>query len=95
MGLVAFTCKPKRFSVSVLPIGETIDAEYMIQYLKDPGKRFLSLKHNKINRKEIHLQMDNARPHAALATQDYLTKRGTPLTVGHHADIGKYVGIFE
>ena len=40
MGLVAFTCKPKRFSVSILPRGKTIDSDYMIQYLKDTGKGF-------------------------------------------------------
>lgn len=79
MGLVAFTCKPKRFSVSILPRGVTIDAEYMIQYIKDTGKRFQNLKHNSIALKDTHLQMDNARPHSAVATQDYLRSRNVPL----------------
>ena len=79
MGLVAFTCKPKRFSVSILPRGKTIDSEYMIQYLKNTGKRFLSLKHNKVSLQNLHWQMDNARPHSAAATRDFLTRRGVPV----------------
>ena len=40
MVLIAFTCKPKRFSVTVLPQGKSVDAQFMINYLKDTGKRF-------------------------------------------------------
>ena len=31
MVTIAFTCKPKRFSVALMPQGESINAEYMIQ----------------------------------------------------------------
>ena len=30
MGLIAFTCKPKRFLVAMMPSGSTIDANLMI-----------------------------------------------------------------
>lgn len=76
MGLVAFTCKPKRFSVSIMPKGTTIDSNSMIEYIKDTSKRFQNLKNHRIALKDTHLQMDNARPHSATLTQDYLKQRG-------------------
>ena len=75
MSLVAFTCKPKRFSVSIMPKGTTIDSNSMIEYIKDTSKRFQNLKNHKIALKDTHLQMDNARPHSATLTQDYLKQR--------------------
>ena len=59
--------------------GEYINAEYMIQYLKDTGKRFQNLKKDKISLKEMHFQMDNARPHTAAATQHFLASRNVHL----------------
>lgn len=76
---VAFTCNPKRFSVSVLPAGKTVNADFMIDYLKATQKRFASLKSNKICFKEMLLQMDNARPHSAVLTQDYLRDTGVQI----------------
>ena len=38
--------------------GESINAEYMIQYLKDTGKRFHNWKKDKISLKKMHFQMD-------------------------------------
>ena len=66
MVLIAFTCKPKIFSVTVLPQGESVDAQFMINYLKDTLQ-------------ELHFQMDNARPHTAAATKHFLDRRGVPL----------------
>ena len=79
MVTIAFTCKPNRFSVSLIPQGESINAEYMIQYLKETGKRFHNLKKDKISLKEMHFQMDNARPHTAAATQHFLASRNVNL----------------
>ena len=79
MVLIAFTCKPKRYSVTVLPQGESVDAQFMINYLKDTGKRFQNLKKNKVTLQELHFQMDNARPHTAAATKQFLDRRGVPL----------------
>ena len=69
MMLVAFASNPVRFSVSMLPKGKTVTAEHMV-------KRFNSLKQNKITFKELTLQMDNARLHAAGRTMAYLTNNG-------------------
>ena len=44
----------------------------MIQYLKDTSKRVQNLKKDKISLKKMHFLMDNARPHTAAATQNFL-----------------------
>ena len=51
----------------------------MINYLKDTGKRFQNLKKNKVTLQELHFQMDNARPHTAAATKQFLDRRGVCL----------------
>ena len=79
MILVAFTCKPKRFSVSVMPKGKTVDSDVMIDYIQMTGKRFQNLKKNKVQLSDLLWQMDNARPHTSQATQDYLTRREVSL----------------
>ena len=53
MLLVAFTCSPARFSVTALPKGETVTAEYMVEFLQATNKRFSSLKKDKITFKEL------------------------------------------
>ena len=79
LAFVAFTSKPRRYSVSVLPQGHTVNAELIIQYLKDTNHRFLNLRQSKIKLSELILQMDNAKPHAAVVTQQYLADRGVSL----------------
>ena len=53
MLLVLFTCSPARFSVTALPKGETVTADYMMEYLKDTGNRFHNLNKNKIAFKNL------------------------------------------
>ena len=65
MVMVSFTCKPKRYSVSVLPKGTSIDSVKMIEYLKSTRKRFMNHRGGKIKFKDLLLQIDNARPHAS------------------------------
>ena len=79
MVLIAFTCKPKIFSVTVLPQGESVDAQFMINYLNDTVKRFQNLNKNKVTLQELHFQKDNARPHTAAAAKQFLDWRGVPL----------------
>ena len=79
MVLVSFTCKPKRYSVSVLPRKTTVDSKMMIDYLKSTGKRFNNHRGGKISFKDLLLQMDNARPHASRATQGFLANSGVQL----------------
>ncbi|QQP50475.1 Uncharacterized protein FKW44_011487 [Caligus rogercresseyi] len=48
----------------------------MIEYLRTTGKRFLILKKDKIRLKDCLLMWDNARPHTATDTREFLTRRG-------------------
>ncbi|QQP48846.1 Uncharacterized protein FKW44_009287 [Caligus rogercresseyi] len=49
--------------------------EPMIEYLRTTGKRFLSLKKDKIRLKDCLLMWENARPHTATDTREFLTRR--------------------
>ena len=75
MILMGFTCKPKRVSIQALSPGTTATRETMIEYLRTTGKRFLSLKKDRIQLKDCLLMWDNARPHAAADTRLFLTRR--------------------
>ena len=79
MFLVAFTTSPARFSVTALPKGVTVTADYMVDFLKATGNRFNNLKSHKIKFKDLLLQMDNARPHSAARTQNYLEGTGVKM----------------
>ncbi|QQP42472.1 Uncharacterized protein FKW44_017155 [Caligus rogercresseyi] len=70
MILMGFTCKPRRVSTTALPAGTTADQNTMIEYLRTTGKRFLSLKKDKIRLKDCLLMWDNARPHTATDTRE-------------------------
>ena len=76
MEMVSFTCKPKRYSVSVLPKGISVDSLKMIENLKSTGKMFMNHKGGEINFKDLVLQMENARPHASRLTQGFLANTG-------------------
>ncbi|QQP42123.1 Uncharacterized protein FKW44_016693 [Caligus rogercresseyi] len=75
MILMGFTCKPRRVSITALPAGTTADRNTMIEYLRTTGKRFLSLKKDKIRMKDCLLMWDNAHPHTATDTREFLTRR--------------------
>ncbi|QQP31544.1 Uncharacterized protein FKW44_025170, partial [Caligus rogercresseyi] len=75
MILMGFTCKPRRVSITALPAGTTVDRNTMIEYLRTTGKRFLSLKKDKIRLKDCFLMWDNARPHTATDTREFLIQR--------------------
>ncbi|QQP40902.1 Uncharacterized protein FKW44_015104, partial [Caligus rogercresseyi] len=51
------------------------DRNTMIEYLRTTGKRFLSLKKDKIRLKDCLLMWDNTRPHTAADTREFLTRR--------------------
>ncbi|QQP38768.1 Uncharacterized protein FKW44_019444 [Caligus rogercresseyi] len=54
---------------------EAADRNTMIEYLRTTGKRFLSLKKDKIWLKDCLLMWDNARPHTVTDTREFLTRR--------------------
>ncbi|QQP38540.1 Uncharacterized protein FKW44_019136, partial [Caligus rogercresseyi] len=70
-----FTYKPRRVSITALPAGTTTDRNTMIEYLKTTGKRFLSLKKDKIRLKDCLLMWGNACPHTTTDTREFLTRR--------------------
>ena len=72
--MVMFTPN-KRFSVTALPPGTTIDAQRMVDYLRRTGDLWRTLRSNPVRLNEISLQMDNARPHTAHLVQDFLRDR--------------------
>nr|XP_040574639.1 histone-lysine N-methyltransferase SETMAR-like [Lepeophtheirus salmonis] len=47
----------------------------MIEYLKTTGKRFNNLKQHRIHLKDCLLIWDNARPHVAAETREFLTRK--------------------
>ncbi|QQP41390.1 Uncharacterized protein FKW44_015741 [Caligus rogercresseyi] len=66
----------ERVSITALPAGTTADRNTMIEYLRTTGKHFFTLKKDKIRLKDCLLMWDNARPHSATNTREFLT-RGT------------------
>ncbi|QQP34820.1 Uncharacterized protein FKW44_022845 [Caligus rogercresseyi] len=54
---------------------EAANRNTMIEYLRTTGKRFLSLKKEKIRLKDCLLMWGNARPHTATDTREFLTRR--------------------
>ncbi|QQP39004.1 Uncharacterized protein FKW44_019751, partial [Caligus rogercresseyi] len=65
--LMGFTCKPRRVSITALPAGPQPTGTH--------DRRFLSLKKDKIRLKDCLLMWDNARPHTATDTREFLTRR--------------------
>ena len=60
MLLVTTTCKPKRYSLTLLPPGHTVNSDVTIQLLKDTKRRFSQVRRNPIALKDIVLLWDNA-----------------------------------
>ena len=72
--IVAFTPN-RRFSLTVLPKGQTLDAQGMIEFIRTTGNKWRTLRSHPIHLNQLLWQMDNARPHSARATQAYLQQR--------------------
>ena len=76
MLVIALTCKPKRFTVTLVPQGDTMDSKSTIQFLKDTRKRFSQLRRDPLRLKDAVLQWDNARPHSSRETIAFLDDLG-------------------
>ena len=72
MLLVAITCKPKRYSLTLLPPGHTVNSDVTIQFLKDAKRRFSQVRRNTIALKVMVLLWDNARLHICSRTTTFL-----------------------
>lgn len=72
--MVTFTPN-KRFSVTALPYGVTVNAEVMVNYLRRTGDLWRTLRSKPVRLSDLRLQMDNARPHTARPVTEFLEKR--------------------
>lgn len=72
--LLAFT-GDKKFSVDVTQPPETITAERYTQFLNETGEKWRHVRKNPTKLKELFWQHDNARPHTARVTSDFVTRR--------------------
>lgn len=72
--MVAFTPN-KRFSVSALPYGETVDANHVVEFIRETGNKWRTLRSSPIHLDQLLWQMDNARPHTAHTVRDFLERR--------------------
>ena len=72
MLLVAITCKPKRYSLTLLPPGHTVNSDVTIQLLKDTKRRFSQVRRNPVALKDMVLLWDNARLHICSRTTTFL-----------------------
>ena len=68
-----------RFSITALPKGKTVDSEYMIKFFQDTRHRFNNIRKNLVIIDDMLLQIDNAKPHTAVITQQYLAGMGLRL----------------
>ena len=76
MFLLAFTCNPKRVSVTTLSKRTTVTQDTIQDFLKNTGKRFPSLKNDLVRLASLQLMWDNARPHLVRRTEHFFTLRG-------------------
>ena len=79
MLVVAFTCSPSRFSIAALAKGKIVYSEYMIKFFQDTRHRFSNLRKNLAMFDDMLLQLDNARAHTAVTTQQYSATMGLRL----------------
>ena len=74
MLLVAFSpCK--RFSISAVAPGETVNATSIIDFVRHTGNLWRNLRSNPIHLNEVLWMWDNARPHAARQVKQFMETR--------------------
>lgn len=75
--LVAFTCD-KKISIEA-KFNETVDSNSYIEFIKNTGNKWRTLRSRPTKLSEIVWQHDNARPHVSAATKEFFRKRGVNL----------------
>jgi hypothetical protein len=76
--MVAFTAS-KKINVKALPYGETINGDVYQEFVKETGKRWLSLSKNPVSLNGMIWQHDNARPHSKNEVVEFFRRRGIEL----------------
>ena len=64
-----------KFSVKALPYGDTITSDVYVEFLKATGEKWRKLRSHPAKLSELSFQLDNARPHSAKTTKDFLGRR--------------------
>ena len=71
--MLLFAFSPSgRFSVQVVPAGQTVDSDIIIAFIQHTGDLWRKLRQNPIKLQDVLWQWDNARPHSSRAVSDYL-----------------------
>ena len=78
MLMVVFTAN-KRFSVRATANREVVNSDLFIDFVKSTGEKWRKLRSNAIKLKDLHWQMDNAKPHKSAATTQFFNDRGITL----------------
>lgn len=66
----------KKFHVQGTSVSETIDADYFINFLRTTGEKWRCLRSDPTRLNQLVIQFDNARPHAAKKTKEFIERRG-------------------
>ena len=74
MVIVAYTSQPKRFSLTLLPQGATVNSGITKKFLDDTQRRFRQLQGAPIQLADMVLQWDNASSHTSRETTAHLAK---------------------
>ena len=77
---IVFTCN-KKFHVAITSRGQTVDSDYFINFQRDTGVRWRKLCSYSTCVKDLLLQFDNARAHAARKTKEFLERREVKILV--------------
>ncbi|PAA62950.1 hypothetical protein BOX15_Mlig012187g1 [Macrostomum lignano] len=77
--LVAAFTPSKRLSFETTKPGQSVDAEFIVNFVQRTGNLWRSLRSQLIHLDQVIWQWDNARPHTAAATQHFMEKRGIRL----------------
>jgi hypothetical protein len=74
MVMIAFTPN-KRFSITAVPPNERINSDKIIEFVRHTGDLWRCLRSNPMRLSDVLWQWDNARPHSARATRDFMEGR--------------------
>jgi hypothetical protein len=78
MLVVAFTGDGK-INIDALRAGEALNSDGYIEFVKNTGTKWRTLRSSPTRLQEIWWQHDNARPHSAAATRQFFERRGVQL----------------
>jgi transposase len=64
-----------RYNVKALPRGSTLDSSGYIEFMRETGNKWRSLRSNPIHLNEVLWMHDNARPHTSAAVRQFMETR--------------------